>query len=351
MSKKMFLIFKDGTVFEGKGFGAENEVTGEFVFTTDMIGYENNLSDKGYYGQIVMQTFATVGNYGFNHEAIENSTYLKGYVVREWCEKPSNFMCEGTLDEFLKLKNITGIYGVDTRAITKFIRENGTMNAMISSYIPDDLSKISDYKLGNVYPNISKNSVVYKPSSEEKYRVTLIDFGVKKSTVDFLNSLGCTVNVVPHNITSPEILKDKPDGIVLSEGPESISEYLYIQNEIKNLIGECPILALSVGHQILAAACGGKLEKLPYGHRGSSQPVKHTDGIRTYITHQNHGFIVSEVPSNASVIFKNANDGSCEGLYYTDKKAISVQFDIDTSGGPHDTSFIYTEFLKMMEEK
>ncbi|MBR4072775.1 MAG: carbamoyl phosphate synthase small subunit [Clostridia bacterium] len=351
MSDKMYLIFENGTVFEGKSFGADFNVIGEFVFTTSMCGYADTLSDKCYNGQIVMQTFPLIGNYGISGEEFNRKSFVKGYVVREWCEKPSNFRCEYTINDYLSKNGITGIYGIDTRAVTKFIRENGTMKAMLSKEIPKDFTIIKNYTQNNLLETVSSESKLCV-ADKELYKVTLIDYGTKSDVIKYLNSHNCTVTTVPYNADKDEILKTNPDGIILSEGPGNPNEYVHQISIIKSIIGKKPILGLGLGHQLLALSLGGKVDKLPYGHRGSSQPVKEVNGIRTYITEQNHGYtVIANSLKDAELSFVNANDGSCEGVNYPQKNALSVQFLINTSSGAHDTSFIYDRFISLMEGK
>lgn len=352
MDKKAYLVLEDGTVFEGYSFGAQKETVGELVFTTGMCGYIETLTDESYYGQIVLQTFPMIGNYGIIPEDFEGECSVKGYVVREKCDNPSNFRCKGTLDGFLKEKGIPAIYGVDTRAITKIIREHGVMNAVISGEIPSDLSEVKNYKIVGAVDNVTaKNSAVY-PAENEKFKVTLIDYGAKRNIIRELNKRGCTVTAVPATTTAEEILKTNPDGIMLSNGPGDPTENLFQIEVIKELAGKKPIFGICLGHQLLALAMGAQTEKLKYGHRGVNQPVKEVDGTRTYITSQNHGYaVVPESVKRGKISFINANDGTCEGINYENLAAFSVQFHPEAASGPHDTSFLFDRFITLMEEK
>ncbi len=346
------MVLEDGTVFEGYSFGADTEAIGELVFTTGMCGYIETLTDESYYGQIVLQTFPMIGNYGIIPEDFEGECSVKGYVVREKCDNPSNFRCKGTLDGFLKEKGIPAIYGVDTRAITKIIREHGVMNAVICGEIPSDLSEVENYKIiGAVESGTAKDAKLY-PAENEKFKVTLIDYGAKHNIIRELNKRGCTVTAVPSTTSAEEILKTNPDGIMLSNGPGDPAENLFQIEVIKELAGKKPIFGICLGHQLLAMAMGAQTEKLKYGHRGVNQPVKEVKGTRTYITSQNHGYaVVKGSVKRGEISFINANDGTCEGIDYEDINAFSVQFHPEAASGPHDTSFLFDRFIKLMEEK
>lgn len=352
MDKKAYLVLEDGTVFEGYSFGAKKDTVGELVFTTGMCGYIETLTDESYYGQIVLQTFPMIGNYGIIPEDFEGECSVKGYVVREKCDNPSNFRCRGTLDGFLKEKGIPAIYGVDTRAITKIIREHGVMNAAICGEIPSDLKLLKDYRIiGAVESVTAKNTAVY-PAENEKFKVTLIDYGAKRNIIRELNKRGCTVTSVPATATAEEVIKTNPDGIMLSNGPGDPAENLFQIEVIRKLVGIKPIFGICLGHQLLALSMGAKTQKLKYGHRGVNQPVKEAFGARTYITSQNHGYaVVPDSVKRGKISFINANDGTCEGIDYDDLAAFSVQFHPEAASGPHDTSFLFDRFIRLMEEK
>ena len=335
MDKKAYLVLEDGTVFEGCAFGAEKESVGELVFTTGMCGYIETLTDESYFGQIVLQTFPMIGNYGIIPQDFEGECSVKGYVVREKCDNPSNFRCEETLDEFLKEKGVPGIYGIDTRAVTKIIREHGVMNAIICYEIPEDLSDVKNYRIEN-----------------GKFNVALLDYGAKRNIIRELVKRGCTVTVYPACTTAEEILAVSPDGVMLSNGPGDPAENTEEINELKKLAGRVPMFGICLGHQLLALALGAKTEKLKYGHRGANQPARETGGDRTFITSQNHGYaVVSDSVSRGTVSYVNANDGTCEGIDYPDLKAFSVQFHPEACSGPHDTAFLFDRFIRLMEEK
>lgn len=346
------MVLEDGTVFEGYSFGADTEAIGELVFTTGMCGYIETLTDESYFGQIVLQTFPMIGNYGIIPEDFEGECSVKGYVVREKCDNPSNFRCKGTLDGFLKEKGIPAIYGVDTRAITKIIREHGVMNAVICGEIPSDLSEVKNYKIIGAVESVTAKDAKLYPAENEKHRVTLIDYGAKRNIIRELNKRGCTVTAVPATATAEKLLKTDPEGIMLSNGPGDPAENLFQIEVIKELAGKKPIFGICLGHQLLALAMGAQTEKLKYGHRGVNQPVKEVKGTRTYITSQNHGYaVVKGSVKRGEISFINANDGTCEGIDYEDINAFSVQFHPEASSGPHDTAFLFDRFIKLMEEK
>lgn len=351
MKKKAYLVLEDGTVFEGYSFGAEKKSIGELVFNTSAVGYIETLTDECYFGQIVVQTFPLIGNYGIIEEDFVGKCALGGFVVREWCEAPSNFRCQYNLDEYLKKQGVAGIYGVDTRAITRHIRDNGAMNAVITDKIPESFEDVKNFKIVNAVESLSDGEAKEYKSENARFNVTYIDYGAKHNVIDELVKRGCNVKTVEYDIAADAVLADKPDGILLGDGAGNPSENTDAIAEVKALFGKTAILGIGLGHQILALANGGKTEKLKYGHRGGSQPVKDLDGARTYITAQNHAYTVvnnSAVGGNTNLV--NVNDGTCEGIVYKDKKAFSVQFVPEVSNGPHNMSFVYDNFIKMMEE-
>jgi len=355
---KRYLILENGTVLEGEAFGAERSAIGELVFTTGMCGYMETLTDPSYYGQIVMQTFPLIGNYGVIREDAEGECRLSGYVVSEWCSAPSNFRSKGTVDEFLKEKGIPGIYGLDTRHITKIIRDSGVMNAMITDSVPSSFDKIRAYTIKDAVKSVTcsspevfaaDNAVKSGDGADKKAAVALIDYGAKHNIVRELVKRGCEVTVYPSFTTAEEILAASPDGVMLSNGPGDPAENKECIAEIAKLCGKVPIFGICLGHQLLALANGGRTFKLRYGHRGVNQPAREADGVRTYITSQNHGYAVD--PSsikNGSVSFFNANDGTCEGMNYPSLNAFSVQFHPEACSGPRDTSFLFDSFIKIM---
>ncbi len=352
-NNKAYICLENGDVFEGRRFGAEGDVIGELVFTTGMGGYIETLTDPSYYGQIVMQTFPLIGNYGIIGEDKESKKpFLSAYIVREKCDNPSNFRCEESLDKFLKDNSIPGVYGIDTRQITKIIRETGVMNAMICSNTKDaDFEKIKQYKVKKAVESVSAKRAELFTGNEHNYNVVLLDYGAKKNIVRELNKRGCNVAVMPYDTKAEDILKLEADGIMLSNGPGDPEENTKAVEELKKLIGKKPIFGICLGHQLLALAMGGKTVKLKYGHRGVNQPGKNLETGRTYISSQNHGYAVvnESVEAQGGIIsYINANDGTCEGVDYPDKNAFSVQFHPEACSGPHDTRFIFDKFIDMM---
>ncbi len=356
--RKADLILADGTVFEGRGFGAEGNTIGEIVFTTAMTGYQETLTDPSYCGQIVTQTFPLIGNYGVNKTDPESSgSAASGYIVRECCEAPSNFRCEGDLDSYLKELNIVGICDIDTRRLTRIIRESGVMNGAIVSgdYDKDKLlGDIRAYKVGEVVSKVSVKEKEYYSAENGKFNVVLMDYGYKFNIRRELVKRGCNVTVMPYNASADEIKTLDPDGIMLSNGPGDPADNTVSINTLKELIpAKIPTFGICLGHQLLALANGAKTEKLKYGHRGGNQPVKDLALDKTFITSQNHGYAVigGSVPESAGKVSHiNGNDGTCEGVRYTNAPAFTVQFHPEACGGPHDTSYLFDEFIKLMGE-
>ena len=349
--KKGYLILQDGQVFEGVRFGAETDTVGELVFTTGMCGYVETLTDPSYAGQIVMQTYPLIGNYGIIREDFEGACCVKGYVVREYCDTPSNFRTDCDLDAYLKEQGVPGLYGVDTRELTRIIREHGVMNAAICDEIPADLTPIETYAVTGVVEAVScKEPSVHPAEGEERFRVSLLDYGAKRNIVRELQKRGCTVTVLPASTSAEEILAAGPDGVMLSNGPGDPAENVYQIEQIRKLLGRVPMFGICLGHQLTALAAGGSTYKLKYGHRGVNQPVRDVEGVRTYITSQNHGYAVdSDTVKLGKVRFANANDGTCEGIDYPELKAFTVQFHPEACTGPKDTSFLFDRFVELMK--
>ena len=349
--KKGYLILQDGQVFEGVRFGAETDTVGELVFTTGMCGYVETLTDPSYAGQIVMQTYPLIGNYGIIREDFEGACCVKGYVVREYCDTPSNFRTDCDLDAYLKEQGVPGLCGVDTRELTRIIREHGVMNAAICDEIPADLTPIKTYAITGVVEAVScKEPDCYPAEGEECFRVSLIDYGAKRNIVRELQKRGCTVTVLPASTSAEEILAAGPDGVMLSNGPGDPAENTYQIEQIRKLLGKVPMFGICLGHQLTALAAGGSTYKLKYGHRGVNQPVRDLNGVRTYITSQNHGYAVDgDTVKLGKVRFVNANDGTCEGIDYPELKAFTVQFHPEACTGPKDTSFLFDRFVELMK--
>ena len=349
--KKGYLILQDGQVFEGVRFGAETDTVGELVFTTGMCGYVETLTDPSYAGQIVMQTYPLIGNYGIIREDFEGACCVKGYVVREYCDTPSNFRTDCDLDAYLKEQGVPGLCGVDTRELTRIIREHGVMNAAICDEIPADLTPIKTYAITGVVEAVScKEPDRYPAEGEECFRVSLLDYGAKRNIVRELQKRGCTVTVLPASTSAEDVLAADPDGIMLSNGPGDPAENTYQIEQIRKLLGKVPMFGICLGHQLTALAAGGSTYKLKYGHRGVNQPVRDVEGVRTYITSQNHGYAVdSDTVKLGRVRFANANDGTCEGIDYPELKAFTVQFHPEACTGPKDTSFLFDRFVDLMK--
>ena len=357
MSQDLFLVLENGKVFKGKSFGATGDVTGEVVFVTSMTGYLETLTDKSYYGQIVVQTFPLIGNYGVIPSDFESSApSLKAYIVKHWCQEPSNFRSEGDLDTFLKKHNIIGLYGIDTRALTKIIREAGVMNGIITSNTDNvDFESLKGYKADEAVPSVSTKENTYSKADNGKYKVVMWDFGAKENIRRELLKRGCDVITIPYNTSAEDIVKLSPDGIMLSNGPGDPTDNPGVISELKKLIDKkIPTFGICLGHQLLALANGAKTEKLKYGHRGANQPVRHIETGRVYITSQNHGYSVisDSMPKDiAEISFTNANDNTCEGINYKNTPAFTVQFHPEASAGPLDTSFLFDKFIGLMGGK
>ena len=349
--KKRYLILEDGTIFQGWAFGADKAVTGELVFNTSVVGYVENLTDPRYCGQILMQTFPAVGNYGIMEEDFEGKPMLNGYVVKEFCAQPSNFRCEYDLDTFLKNHDIPGLCGVDTRELTNRLREYGTINAMITEKMPEVFEDIAAYTIIDAVEQATcTETSVHEAEGACLAKVVLVDYGVQKSLIRFFTGRGCQVTVVPAGTSAADILALDPDGIVLSGGPGDPAVNKACIAVIAELIGKKPIFGVGLGHQMLAIAMGGKTQKMKYGHRGGNQPCRSLKGTRTYITTQNHGYkVLTETVPNAEELYRNVNDNTCEGLLY--EKAMSVQFHPDgCTTGAQNNNELFDRFLTMMKE-
>ena len=355
---KAFLILEDGTVFSGTSIGSEKEIISEIVFNTSMTGYLEVLTDPSYAGQAVVMTYPLIGNYGICHEDMESlKPWPDGYIVRELSRMPSNFRSEDTIQHFLESNDIPGIAGIDTRALTKLLREKGTMNGMITTN--------ENYDLEEVLPKIreySPRGVVRKVTCTEKsvlpgngFKVALLDFGAKRNIARSLNERGCQVTIYPAYTKAEEIIADAPDGIMLSNGPGDPKECVEIIEEIRKLYNtDIPIFAICLGHQLMALATGGDTYKLKYGHRGGNHPVKDLKTGRVYISSQNHGYVVDTDSLDEKVAvpaFMNVNDRTNEGLAYTGKNIFTVQFHPEACPGPRDSAYLFDRFLEMMEVK
>jgi carbamoyl-phosphate synthase small subunit len=353
---KAFLILEDGTTFTGTSIGSTKEVISEIVFNTSMTGYLEVLTDPSYAGQAVVMTYPLIGNYGICHEDMESlKPWPDGYIVRELSRLPSNFRSEDTIQHFLEENDIPGIAGVDTRALTKILREKGSMNGMITTnenYNLDEiLPKLKEYKTGNVVEKVTCTEK--KVIKGDGKKVALMDFGAKNNIAKSLNERGCEVTIYPAGTKAEEIIAANPDGIMLSNGPGDPKDCGAIIEEIKKLYNtEIPIFAICLGHQLMALANGADTHKMKYGHRGGNHPVKDLETNRVYISSQNHGYVVDMDkmdPNVAEVSFVNVNDGTVEGLKYKNKNIFTVQFHPEACPGPQDSAFLFDRFMKMME--
>ena len=381
--KKAYLVLADGTVYEGDSFGAEGTAIGEVVFTTGMTGYQETLTDPSYYGQIAIQTFPLVGNYGINDTDEESGkVWMNGYIVRDWCETPSNFRSQRNLNDFLQEKGVIGLCGIDTRALTRKIREFGVMNGAVTTALEKNadgsysweggsmaslLRQIGDYTIKDAVKSVSctegsfyaLNTTVPTDdikgrTSEAACKVALFDFGFKRNILRSLHSRGCDVSVVPWSTTLADLKELDIDGIMLSNGPGDPAENKQLIANLKEILTGCdiPVLGICLGHQLTALAMGGKTEKLKYGHRGANQPVLDVEHDTVYVTSQNHGYAVlgdSLDPAVAKVSHINVNDGSCEGVLYTRPRTFTVQFHPEASAGPKDTQYLFDRFVENMK--
>ncbi len=353
--KKVYLTLANGKVFEGYRFGADSEAVGELVFSTGMVGYIETLTDPNNYGQIVVQTFPLIGNYGVMPQDAESKrAWVSAYVVREICETPSNFRSEGTLDAYLKEQGVVGIYGVDTRELTKILREEGAMNAKISSKAAneDGIEVIAAYEAKNAVQAVANNQKAFYEAENATCSVAVWDFGVKRSTIENLLAQGWNVIVMPANSTAEEVLATGAHGVVLSDGPGNPNDNEAIIAEIKKLAGKIPVFGLGLGHQLFALALGAEVQKQKYGHRGGNQPVKCVKCGKVYITSQNHGYeVVKETVKEGVVKFINVNDGSCEGIDYDNYDAFTVQFAPEACSIGNPVNPLYKKFFALMKKE
>ncbi len=353
---KAFLILEDGHVFEGKSIGATKEIISEIVFNTSMTGYLEVLTDPSYAGQSVCMTYPLIGNYGICKDDMEaNRPWQSGFIVRELAKRPSNFRSEESVGTFLVENDITGIEGIDTRALTKILRDKGTMKGMITTDENFDkdacIKRIKAWEMGHVVLDVTcKEKMVYPGDG---YKVAVIDLGVKKNIVRCLLDRGCAVTVYPAETPAEEIIADAPDGIMLTNGPGDPKDNVKTIEEIKKLFAtKIPIFAICLGHQLLALANGADTQKMKYGHRGANHPVKDLKTGKVYISTQNHGYVVKEESLDRDVAepsFINVNDRTIEGVHYLGKNVQTVQFHPEACAGPTDTGFLFDEFMNMME--
>lgn len=351
MTGKARLILEDGTVFEGKSFGATSESFGEVVFNTGITGYQEVLSDPSYCGQIVTMTYPMIGNYGIIRDDFESiRPFVHGFVVREHCEVPNNWRSEQTIDDLLKEYNIPGISEVDTRKLTRIIRQHGTLKGIITTSeesVEDILAKMNQPLMEDQVARVSTKNMFPVPGRGP--RIALVDFGAKYGILRELTNRGCDVIVVPYNVTADEIRRIRPDGILLSNGPGDPKSVPQAITMIQNILGEYPLFGICLGHQLFALACGADTEKLKFGHRGGNHPVKELATGRTHITSQNHGYTVNiESVANTDLEISHValNDGTVEGLSHKKHSAFSVQYHPEAAPGPYDSNYLFDRFLE-----
>ena len=349
---RAYLTLQNGKQFVGKRFGADGEIVGELVFTTGMTGYIETLTDPSYYGQIVTQTFPLIGNYGMiSPDQESKKPWVSAYIVREKCDEPSNFRSEKTLEKYLEENNIVGLYGIDTRELTKIVRETGVMNAAITSKPLQNFDEVKKYVIKNAVKSVTCDEVKYS-GDPSGLRVAVWDFGAKDNISRELVKRGCYCMQVPSYYTAEQILALNPQGLMLTNGPGDPAENVELIENIKKLAGKLPIFGICLGHQLFALAMGGKTKKMKYGHRGANQPVKNLETGRVYISSQNHGYevISSSLEGVGKLSYVNANDETCEGFEYPQLNAYTVQFHPEACGGPQDASFLFDKFIRNIKE-
>ena len=345
---KARLILENGMIFEGKAFGYLKESVGEVVFTTGMTGYQEVLTDPSYYGQIVTMTYPLIGNYGINLDDNESETpKVKGFIVREKCSYPNNFRCEISLEDYLNHNKIIGLENIDTRALTKVLRNNGTMKGIITlgeEKLEDVQSKINDFSNKEAV-NIVSTKEVYTIEGTGKH-VAIMDFGIKANIIRNFKKRNCKITVFPMDATPEEILAVNPDLVFLSNGPGDPEDLTEVIENIKKLIGVKPIVGICLGHQLLGLCLGGTTAKLKFGHRGCNHPVKDLETNRVHITSQNHGYVVNQLPEGVVATHININDKTIEGMKHTTLPIYSVQFHPEASAGPNDSEYIFDRFME-----
>lgn len=361
INKKCKILFQNGKMLEGQSLGYIGTTGGEVCFNTGMTGYQEILTDPSYCGQMITMTCPHIGNYGVNLEDVEsNKIQCSGFIVKQASEFPSNYRSTSSIDEYLQTNKIIGIQNVDTRMITRMIRDEGAMNAVISSN--DTSNEDLEIKLTQL-PNMNgldlakvvtcEAPYLYKDITNANHKIAALDFGVKENILRILSKLGCEIKVFPATTSSKEILSYNPDGIFLSNGPGDPEACTYAIQTVKNLLGKKPIFGICLGHQILALALGAKTFKLKFGHRGCNHPVKNLDTNIIEITSQNHGFSVLDenLPEKIEITHINLNDNTIEGLRCVEYDAFSVQYHPEASPGPHDSRYLFNNFTQLIENK
>ena len=345
---KARLILENGMIFEGNAFGYLKDSVGEVVFTTGMTGYQEVLTDPSYYGQIVTMTYPLIGNYGINLEDNESDTpKVRGFIVREKCSFPNNFRCEIGLEDYLKQNKIIGLEGIDTRALTKVLRNNGTMRGIISlehETLEEVKEKISAFSNRDAVKMVTTKKP-YTIEGTGKH-VAIMDFGIKTNIIRNFKKRNCKITVFPMTATAEEVLSVNPDLVFLSNGPGDPEDLTDVIENIKKIVGVKPIVGICLGHQLLALTLGGKTTKLKFGHRGCNHPVKDLERNRVHITSQNHGYVVDELPESVIATHLNINDGTVEGMKHTNLPIYSVQFHPESAAGPKDSEYIFDRFME-----
>ena len=366
------LALADGSVYSGTSFGASGEVYGEVCFNTSMTGYQEILTDPSYCGQIVAMTYPLIGNYGVNSDDTESrGLFLRGYVVRELCRKPSNFRSTQSLDSYLRQANVVGIEGIDTRSLVRRLRIRGAMTGVLSTIDLDDASLVKKAQespvlvgqdlVQEVMPSksfdwneglseLGQSGTSAEVFSGTEFHVVAIDYGMKWNILRHLKNIRCRVTVVPGTATAEEVLSHQPDGVFLSNGPGDPRPLTYAVETIRQLLGRVPVFGICLGHQLLGLACGAEIYKLKFGHRGANQPVLNNQSGRVEITSQNHGFAIDSqsLPKSLEVTHVNLNDQTIEGLRHREFPAFCVQYHPEASAGPHDSGYLFQEFRRMM---
>lgn len=347
------LILEDGTIFEGKAFGYLKDSVGEVVFNTSMTGYGEVLTDPSYYGQIVTMTYPLIGNYGINLEDVESKgVHVKGFIVREKSDTPNNFRCEMDIDTYLKQNKVIGLEGIDTRALTKILRNNGTMRGIITlenASLEDVKAKLENFSNTQAVKTVTRKEIEHIEGNGPK--VAVMDFGVKQNILRSFAARGCDVTVFPALTKPEEVLSINPDLIFLSNGPGDPEDLEEVIENIKELVGKKPIVGICLGHQLLALTLGGKTGKLKFGHRGGNHPVKDFEENKVFITAQNHGYYVTDVPECMNVTQVNLNDNTVEGMRHKELPIYSVQYHPEACPGPKDSQYIFDKFLDVLNNK
>ena len=370
---KAVLALADGKVFEGEHFGAENEVEAEIVFNTSMSGYQEIITDPSYCGQMVVMTYPLIGNYGINPEDFESDRpYLSGFIIKELSRVQSNWRSRGNLEDFLKKNNVFGIQGIDTRALTRRIRDKGAQQAVLSINTTDtqklvekarnspgligrdlvkEVSCRKAYEWNESEWVIQKGQTKLETTKDRPHRVLVYDFGVKRNILRKLTRAGCKVKVIPATTSADEALTTNPDGIFLSNGPGDPAAVPYAIENVKALLGRVPIFGICLGHQILSLALNGSTYKLRFGHHGGNQPVLDANSGKVEITSQNHGFAVKEnsLMKDVDITHVNLNDNTVEGIKHKTFPIFSVQYHPEASPGPHDSDYLFNKFVSLME--